>query len=118
MKRAGEEGTMQGTARSESSLLPWMLAQAAGGIAAALGSGAVVWTLAHASTGERSFPWPALILALAGFVVFVGARGALAARAAAAATPPASSVRASALSWSLLLVLAAGFLVFVHLTTR
>lgn len=38
MKRAGEEGTMERTtrpARSEFSLLPWMIAKAVGGVAAA-----------------------------------------------------------------------------------
>lgn len=48
MKRADEEGTMERTtrpARSEFSLLPWMIAKAVGGIAAALGTLRVGYSL-------------------------------------------------------------------------
>jgi heme A synthase len=121
MKRASEEETMEQAsrpARSEFSLLPWMVAKATGGITGALGSLAWVWTLTHAPQGEQANPWPVLILALAGFLVFIGAGRALSKHADAANPPVASAGRASVLSWTLLLLLAAGFLLFVHFMTR
>lgn len=121
MKRAGEEEAMDRTsrpARSGFTRLPWMVAKAGGGIAAALGSLAAVWTLTHAPRGEQANPWSALILALAGFLVFIGAGRALAKRADAANPPVASAGRASMLPWALLLLLAAGFLLFVHFMAR
>lgn len=121
MKRTGGEGTMarhSHPSRSGFSLLPWMLAKTAGGIAAVLGSLAAAWSLSHASHADQAPPWPALILALAGFLAFIGAGRALAKHVGAATPPVASSRRTSVLSWSLLLVLASGFLIFVQLMTR
>jgi hypothetical protein len=105
-------------ARPEFSQLPWMIAKAAGGLATALGSLAAAWTLTHSLHGEQVNPWPALILALAGFLVFMGTGRVLAKHEDAANRPVASTIRASVLSWLLLVLLAAGFLLFVHFMTR
>jgi zinc transporter ZupT len=101
-------------ARPEFSQLPWMIAKTAGGLAAALGGLAAAWTLTHS---PQVNPWPTLILALAGFLLFIGADRVLAKRADTANRPVASTRRASVLSWLLLVLLAAGFLLFVHFIT-
>lgn len=104
-------------AKTAFSPLPWIIGKAAGGIAAALGSLTMAWSLTHTPFGEQANPWPAIILALAGFLVFIGAGRVLAKHADAATQPLTSTKRASALSWSLLLLFAAGFLLFVYFMT-
>ena len=105
-------------ARFEFSQLLWMIAKTVGGLAAALGGLAATWTLTHTPHSEQADPWPALILALAGFLVFIGTERVLAKRADTASRPVASTRRASVLPWFLLVLLAAGFLLFVHFITR
>jgi hypothetical protein len=105
-------------ARFEFSQLPWMIAKTAGGLAAALGGLAAAWTLTHSLHGEQADFWPALIFALAGFLLFIGADRVLAKRADTANRPVASTRRASVLPWFLLVLLAAGFLLLVHFITR
>ena len=105
-------------ARPGFSQLPWMIAKTVGGLAAALGGLAASWTLTHTPHGKQANPWPTLILALAGFLVFIGTDRVLAKRADTANQPRDSTRCASVLSWSLLMLLAAGFLFFVHFISR
>lgn len=105
-------------ARFEFSQLLWMIAKTVGGVAAGLGSLVAAWTVTHTPHSEQADPWPALILALAGLLVFIGTDRVLAKRADTANQPGDSTRCASVLSWFLLVLLAAGFLLFVHFITR
>jgi hypothetical protein len=106
--------------RSEFRQLPWMVAKTIGGIAAALGTLMLAWAMTRDTHAALADHLPAVILTIAGFLVFIVAGGALAKPSGRdnATVQPAERRRGSLLSWSLFLLLAAGFLIFVHFMTR
>lgn len=108
-------------ARSELRLLPLMLGKLAGGVMAAVGAGAAVAMLGNRPGTTPSDALPYAVVAVAGIIVFTlcSKRPARrSANAAAEAGTPAAAARTRLIAWSVLLLLAAGFLLVAFLLTR
>jgi hypothetical protein len=108
-------------ARSELRLLPFMLGKLVGGVMAALGAAAAVAMLGNRPGTSPSDALPYAVAAVAGIIVFAVSSRMLSRRSGnvtAVAATPAPSLRMSVVSWTVLLLLAAGFLLGAFLSTR
>lgn len=107
--------------KAELRLLPFMLGKLVGGAMAALGAGAAVTMLGNRPGTAPSDAVPFAAAAVTGIVIFAISSRMLACRtgrAATADTRPAHSRRMSVISWTVMLLLAAGFLLVTYLVTR
>jgi len=107
--------------RSELRLLPFMLGKLVGGAMAAVGAGAAMAMLGNRPGTTPSDALPYAAAAVAGLILFAVSSRMLARRAGT--EEPASgttthSRRMSVISWTVLLLLAAGFLLVALLATR
>lgn len=107
--------------RSELRLLPFMLGKLVGGAMAAVGAGAAVAMLGNRPGTSPADALPYAVTAVAGIILFAVSSRMLVRRAGrekADAVPPAPSPKMSVIAWTLLLLLAAGFLLVAFLVTR
>lgn len=107
--------------RSELRLLPYMLGKLVGGAVAALGAAAAVAMLGNRPGTTPADALPYTAAAIAGIIVFAVSSRMLARRAGSEkvdARPTSSSPKMSVIAWTVLLLLAAGFLLVTFLVTR
>lgn len=108
-------------ARSELRLLPLMLGKLAGGTVAALGTAAAVVMASNRPGTSPADALPYVAAAVAGIVIFAFSTRMLARRLKNGVpddAPPSASSRTSLISWFVLILLAAGFLLFAFLLGR
>lgn len=101
--------------RSEAKRLPWTLAKLAGGLISAIGFGGAVVVLTRRPDASWGGVMAWVLAGVLGLVLFLASSRSLARRTEAEELPPTGKERmkASALSWMILLILAALFVVIV-----